>query len=100
MHTYIIHTYIHTYVHACIHTYILTYLEQLKTGMTGLDKGGQGPTSACCATEAEDYILQTHNNTREHERGYALELYSLAEVQQFRTAIFEAPNNDHIGRNM
>jgi hypothetical protein len=27
-------------------------------------------------------------------------MYSLTEVQQFSTAIFEAPDNDHIGRNM
>jgi hypothetical protein len=43
------------------------------------------------------YVLQTHNNKRPHERGYASKLYSLAEVQHFSTAIFEAPNNDHIG---
>jgi hypothetical protein len=35
-----------------------------------------------------------------HKRGYALELYSLTEVQQFLTAIFEVSDDDHIGRNM
>jgi hypothetical protein len=29
-----------------------------------------------------------------------LELYSLMEVQQFSMAIFEAPDDDHLSRNM
>jgi hypothetical protein len=29
-----------------------------------------------------------------------MELYSLTEEQQFSTAIFESPDDDHIGRNM
>jgi hypothetical protein len=46
------------------------------------------------------YMIQTYNNTRAHKRGYTSELYSLTEVQQFRTAILEAPDDDHVGRNM
>jgi hypothetical protein len=30
-----------------------------------------------------------------HKRGHILELHSLTEVQQFSTAIFEAPDDDH-----
>jgi hypothetical protein len=37
------------------------------------------------------------NNLESH---YILELYQLAEVQQFSTAIFEAPDDGHTGRNM
>jgi hypothetical protein len=28
--------------------------------MEGLDKGGQGPTSGCCAIEEEDYVILNH----------------------------------------
>lgn len=34
-----------------------------------------------------------------HKRGQTLELYSLTEIQQFATTIFEAPDGDHIGRH-
>jgi hypothetical protein len=37
-------------------------------------------------------MLQTYN-TWAHKRGYTLKLYSLTEVQQFSTAIFEAPDD-------
>jgi hypothetical protein len=36
-------------------------------------------------------------NTWAHKRGHTLELYSLAEVLQFSTAIFEAPDDGLIG---
>jgi hypothetical protein len=41
-------------------------------------------------------------NTQTHKQGYTrtLELYSLTEVREFSTAIYEAPDNYHIGRNM
>jgi hypothetical protein len=42
-------------------------------------------------------MLQTYNNTWAHKRRYTLELYSVMEVQQFSTAIFEAPDDDDIG---
>jgi hypothetical protein len=35
-----------------------------------------------------------------HKQSYTSELYSLTEVQRFSTAIFEAPDDDHIGRKM
>jgi hypothetical protein len=44
--------------------------------------------------------LQTYTNTWAHKRGYALELYSLMEVQQFSTTTFKAPDDGHISRNM
>jgi hypothetical protein len=31
-----------------------------------------------------------------YARGYTLELYSMTEIQQFSTAIFEVPDDDHI----
>jgi hypothetical protein len=48
------------------------------------------------------YTLQQqrmYNNTQALKRGYILESYSLMEMRQFSTAIFEAPDDDHIGRN-
>jgi hypothetical protein len=44
--------------------------------------------------------LQAYSNTWGHNRGYTLKLYPLDGVQQFSTAIFEAPDDDHKGRNM
>jgi hypothetical protein len=41
-----------------------------------------------------------YNNTWAHKQGYALELYSLTKLQQFSTAIFEEPDDDHIDQNM
>jgi hypothetical protein len=38
--------------------------------------------------------IQAYNNTSAHKRGYSWELYSMTEVQQFKTAIFEAPDNN------
>jgi hypothetical protein len=37
-----------------VHTYILTLNSSRQRGMKGLDKGGQGPTSGCCAIEEEE----------------------------------------------
>jgi hypothetical protein len=45
-------------------------------------------------------MLQTYNNTWAHKREYTSVLYSLTEVRQFATTIFEAPDDDHIGQNM
>jgi hypothetical protein len=39
----------------------------------------------------------THSDPMRKKYLYALELYSLTEVQQFSVAIFEAPDSDHIG---
>jgi hypothetical protein len=44
--------------------------------------------------------LQMYNNMWAHERGHVLELYPLTELQQCSPAIFEAPHDGCIGRNM
>jgi hypothetical protein len=44
-------------------------------------------------------MLQTYYNTWVNKQGY-MKLYSLTEVQQFSTAIFEVHDDDHIGQNM
>jgi hypothetical protein len=50
--------------------------------------------------ESNHPAQQTSNNTWAHQRGYTLGLYSLTGVQQFRTSVFEAPDYEHVGRNM
>jgi hypothetical protein len=60
----------------------------------------QHPVAQLHTTRKSNHpTLQTYN-TWAHKRGYTLELYSLTEVQQFSKAIFEAPDDDHIVRNM
>jgi hypothetical protein len=39
-------------------------------------------------------------NTLAHRRGLNLELRTLTEVQKFSKAIFEAPDDDHLGQIM
>jgi hypothetical protein len=46
------------------------------------------------STELLHPALHTYNSAWLHKQGYTLELYSMTEVQQFSTAIFEAPDDD------
>jgi hypothetical protein len=43
--------------HYCISRYVII--------IEGLDKGGQGPTSGCCAIEEEEYFVKVHHAQNE-----------------------------------
>jgi hypothetical protein len=52
-------------------------------------------------TWSSSRALQAYSsNTWTHKRVYTSQFYTLTEVQQFSTAIFEARDDDHIGRNI